>query len=45
MPIIVSNLVGSTRFVSSLDYTISNFPILKVKDTIVDFALSFLLTR
>ena len=39
MPIIVSNLVGSIRFVSSLDSTLSHIPISKVfKDTAKNFA-------
>ena len=39
MPIIVSNLVGSIRFVSSLDSTLSHIPIAKVyKDTAKNFA-------
>ena len=40
MPIIVSNLVGSIRFVSSLDSTLNHIPVSKVnyKDTVKNFA-------
>ena len=39
MPIIVSNLVGSIRFVSSLDSTLSYIPISMVyKDNVKNFA-------